>query len=182
MYYVEEIYKDGSERKSSGFRLIQNYTNPYTELASKPSIWTNSDVAKHGYWQHYENGNLVKHELWASYKTEGYEWYPSGALKFKGVFGQYHQKNGYSRYLENGKIQSTYLKESNNHLAQIVDYIYDSSGNLIMENHFNSNNGISRQNLAKRLTYYENGVLKTEELMQNYYSIKRFNQDGTAKR
>lgn len=70
LYYVQE-FDSVNNNYAQGFRLLQN--NNAINIGYAQSIWANDDYSKHGYWEYFENGVRIKHEMWSSMLQEKYE-------------------------------------------------------------------------------------------------------------
>ena len=159
--------------------MISNY-NQQT-LNSQQSIWANPDNTKYGYWEYFENGKRVKHEMWMSVLQEKYEWYPSGKLKFISHYGHYNKEKKHVFYLENGSIMEEFHFQTKTRRSFIKSYEYSSLGKIILINTYNSINGITKQGLQKREVFYPSGKLKMMENFTGGYQIKYYNEDGTER-
>jgi len=95
LYYVKEYDATNPDNYSQGFRLLTSYKIPNTEFFLGNSIWTNADYTKYNYWEYFENGACVKHELWASVMQHKHEWYPSGQIKSTLQSGQTNKASKY---------------------------------------------------------------------------------------
>ena len=179
LYFVKEFDSLISGTYSQGFRLISNYK--INQIGYNPSINSNPDVTKYGYWEYFVDEEKVKHELWASMLQEQFEWYPSGQLKFKAEFASYNKQKCHYKYLENGDIKEEFLSQTTKRISVIRSYNYSSSGKLILINTYSSPNGIMKKELLKRELFYPSGKLKMAENFVGTYTIKYYKEDGAER-
>jgi antitoxin component YwqK of YwqJK toxin-antitoxin module len=181
LYFVKEFDSINPSNYSQGFKLLTNYNIATSTVSLGNPIWTSSDNTKYNYWEYFENGKRIKHELWASALQEKYEWYPSGQLKSSLQSGQSNKPSKYICYLKNGSIKEEFQMQSQTQRAFYKTYAYAPNGNVVLINTYNSTNGITKQDLQKRETFYPSGQLKMEENFGSYYNIKYYNEDGTER-
>lgn len=179
LYFVEEFDSINENLYSQGFHVLQNYKLDGFQHGRSP--WINSENTKYGYWEYFENGKRVKHELWASVPQEKFEWYASGELKSESYYGHYNQGLRYVHYLANGLIKREFSAQSQTNLGLIKSYNYSPQGILILIDIYKSSNGITKQELYKRELFYPNGKIKMKEELGGNYYIKYYNEDGTAR-
>ncbi len=179
LYYVQEFDSINPSCFAQGFRLISNYNGP--KVPTYQSTWGNTENTKYGYWEYFEHGNRVKHELWASRLQQKFEWFPSGQLKFAMQFNGSNNNMSYIHYLKNGDIKEEYQTKTTTRSSFIKSYTYSPQRKVILINTYNSTNGITKQGLQKRALFYPSGKLKMVENYIGTYSIKYYNEDGTEK-
>jgi antitoxin component YwqK of YwqJK toxin-antitoxin module len=179
LYYVEEFDSINSSFYSQGFRLLTN-RNGVKSQTSQP-VWTIRDNTKYGYWEYFENGKRVKHELWTAVIKEKYEFYPTGQLKSEFIFGDSNTESKYTYYLENGNLKEEFFTEPKTRKSYIKSYVYSPQGTALIINIYNSSNGRTRQGLHRRELFYPSGKLKMEENFDRTYDIKYYNEDGTRR-
>lgn len=178
-YYVQEFDSLNPLNIARGFRMLSQYKNPQLARPYQLSVWSNSDYTKYDYWEYYEDGVLVKHELWASQLQQTFEWYPSGQLQSKTDLGSFNQVASYSRYLENGLIKEELTPPQGVETAEIKSYIYSTDGSLVQINTYHSDGGMKKREMKRRSVFYPSGQLKIEEQLGRHYTIKYYNEDGT---
>src|SRR5690554_4272978 len=76
LYYVREFDSINPSIYSQGFHLLSNYNGKQVQL--NKSVWHNPANTKYGYWEYFENGKRIKHEMWVSVLQQKFEWYSSG--------------------------------------------------------------------------------------------------------
>ncbi|RYM33335.1 hypothetical protein ERX46_10345 [Brumimicrobium glaciale] len=179
LYFVKEFDSINRNSYAQGLSLLTNY-NLKLEQPYK-TIWEDSGNTKYGYWEYFENGKRIKHELWASAMSHQYIWYSSGILKSSMEFGRTNNTAKYTYYLENGLIKEQSIKVDKTRQYIIKSNIYSSNGTLIQINTFKSLDGYTKHDLYKREIFYPSGKIKMEEILEGSYNIKYFNEDGTTK-
>lgn len=186
--YIREFDSINSENYAQGFRLMIQ-THSLYKANNKP-VWGNTDAAKYNYWEYIENGVRVKHEFWAGTIKEQFEWYPSGQLKAENYYDRGHYNpyyNSQSRilnhalYLENGNKKQEFYTNLSTRSTFLENYSYSSEGKLVLLSTYSSSNGVTLQELQKRVLFYPSGQIKMEENFLGTYTITYYNEDGSQK-
>ncbi len=181
LFFVQEFDSIDPMSYAQGFRLMSNYHYPAHDKKLPIAVYGNKETNKYGYWEYFENGVCIQHEMWTGWLNGQYVWYPSRKIKWENHFDYYSQKPNKVYYLENGAIKENFYLDETSRVPLLKIYAYSDDGHVAIVKTFKSANGITKQELVKRELFYPSGQLKMEENFTGNYTVKYFNENGTER-
>ncbi|PKR79805.1 hypothetical protein CW751_13320 [Brumimicrobium salinarum] len=177
LYYVQEFDSIQQGKFAQGMRLIQGELSDINSECNTP-LTSEEHQNKYGYWEYFAENAMVKLAYFSYNLREKYEWFPIGELKSELIINNANKIQKNVSYLENGQIKSELLQQNGGNQYRITYNFYLDNGKLIMRKVYHSSNGINKEKLIERTTFYDSGELRMHETLGKNYNIRKYDKDG----